>query len=76
MEVRSELSDVDDGRIDVGETGTCVLDAYPDDPIACTVAGITPVARIKGQNSLRGRSTSSSRSRRADPKLGCGSACR
>ncbi len=53
MEIYSELSDVDDGRIDAGEVGTCVLDAYPDDPISCTVAGITPVARIKGQNSLR-----------------------
>ncbi len=53
MEVHSELSDVDDGRITVGEVGSCVLDAYPDNPIACTVKEITPVARIKGINSLR-----------------------
>ncbi len=45
MEVRGELSDVDDGRVATGMTGTCTLDAYPSDPIACTVKDITPVAR-------------------------------
>ncbi|HEX7704326.1 MAG TPA: hypothetical protein VF403_26475 [Kofleriaceae bacterium] len=53
MEVRSELSDVDDGRIALGETGSCVLDAYPNDPIACKVVDLTPVARPKGENSPR-----------------------
>ena len=28
MEVRSELSDVDDGRVVIGTAGTCILDAY------------------------------------------------
>ena len=54
MEVRAELSDVDDGRIHVGEQGTCTLDAYPEQPIACTVKQLTPVARPKeGRGSLR-----------------------
>jgi len=53
MEVHAELSDVDDGRVAVGMTGTCTLDAYPGDPIACTVKELTPVARSKGESSLR-----------------------
>ena len=54
MEVRAELSDVDDGRVSVGETGTCTLDAYPADAIACKVEALTPVARPKsGKGSLR-----------------------
>jgi hypothetical protein len=53
MEVHSELSDVDDGRVAVNQQGACVLDAYPSDPITCTVKEITPVAREKGGQSLR-----------------------
>ena len=54
MEVRSQLSDVDDGRVSVGMVGACTLDAYPADPIACTVLDITPVARpTKNENSQR-----------------------
>ncbi len=53
MEVHSELSDVDDGRVSVGMTGTCTLDAYPGEPFACTVNQLTPVARTKGEQSLR-----------------------
>ncbi len=54
MEVQAELSDVDDGRVSVGETGTCTLDAYPNDAIACKVESLTPVARPKGgRGSLR-----------------------
>jgi len=53
MMVQAELSDVDDGRISVGMTGTCTLDAYPRDPVACTVKDIAPVARTKGEGSLR-----------------------
>ena len=54
MEVRADLSDVDDGRVSVGETGTCTLDAYPADAIACKVEALTPVARPKsGKGSLR-----------------------
>ena len=34
-------------------TGTCTLDAYPAEPIACTVKDLTPVARIEGEKSLR-----------------------
>lgn len=53
MEVHAELSDVDDGRVAVGMAGTCTLDAYPGEPIACTVKDLTPVARSKGESSLR-----------------------
>jgi len=53
MEVRSELSDVDDGRVAVGMTGQCTLDAYPADPIGCKILDITPVARPKSEQSLR-----------------------
>jgi multidrug efflux pump subunit AcrA (membrane-fusion protein) len=53
MEVHSELSDVDDGRVQIGNIGTCTLDAYPDKPTACTVTELTPVARTKGETSLR-----------------------
>ena len=53
MEVRAELSDVDDGRVAVGMKGTCTLDAYPGEPQACTVEEVSPVARNKKRESLR-----------------------
>jgi multidrug efflux pump subunit AcrA (membrane-fusion protein) len=53
MGVRAELSDVDDGRIAAGMSGTCALDAYPREAQPCTVKTISPVARTKGENSLR-----------------------
>jgi multidrug efflux pump subunit AcrA (membrane-fusion protein) len=53
MEVRADLSDVDDGRVAAGAKGVCTLDAYPGEPIACTVKDVTPVARSKGESSLR-----------------------
>lgn len=54
MQVRAALIDVDDGRIAVGMTGTCTLDAHPEAPIACTAVSIAPVARAtSGSYSLR-----------------------
>jgi multidrug efflux pump subunit AcrA (membrane-fusion protein) len=53
MEVRSELSDVDDGRVSVGMAGTCTLDAYAADALPCTVKTMMPVASAKGGQSLR-----------------------
>jgi multidrug efflux pump subunit AcrA (membrane-fusion protein) len=53
MVVHAELSDVDDGRVAVGMSGTCTLDAYPGDAVPCTVKDMTPVARSKGESSLR-----------------------
>ncbi|MEO8549347.1 MAG: hypothetical protein ABI678_05225 [Kofleriaceae bacterium] len=53
MEVRSELSDVDDGRVAVGMAGQCTLDAYPAEAIGCKIVDITPVARPKSEQSLR-----------------------
>lgn len=54
MEVRAELIDVDDGRITAGMPATCMLDAYPDSPIPCSITGLSPVAGPKlGHDSLR-----------------------
>lgn len=53
MEVRAELSDVDDGRVSIGMTGTCTLDAYPGEPLPCAVKTLMPVASSKGGQSLR-----------------------
>ncbi len=53
MEVHAELSDVDDGRVAAGMAGVCTLDAYPGDAMRCTVKDLTPVARSKGESSLR-----------------------
>jgi hypothetical protein len=53
MEVHAELSDVDDGRIAVGMAGRCTLDAYPADAMPCAVKDLTPVARTRGESSLR-----------------------
>jgi len=54
IQVRADLIDVDDGRIELHLPATCTLDAYPVDPIPCTVEELTPVASPKpGQDSLR-----------------------
>jgi HlyD family secretion protein len=53
MEVHADLSDVDDGRVGVDDQATCTLDAYPNDPVPCTVTDIRPVATPKGHESLR-----------------------
>jgi multidrug resistance efflux pump len=54
LEVRAQLSDVDDGRVAVGDQGTCTLDAYAARQLPCMVRQITPVARAEsGGGSLR-----------------------
>ncbi len=53
LQVIADLSDVDDGRVAVGMTGTCTLDAYPADHVPCTVKRLAPVARDLGKKSLR-----------------------
>ena len=53
MRVRAELSDVDDGRLAVGAKGSCTLDAYPLEPIACAVVDLAPVAGNADRESLR-----------------------
>jgi HlyD family secretion protein len=53
MRVTARLSDVDDGRIDIGMTATVTLDAYPDETFEGTVASITPVAQETSPRSLR-----------------------
>ena len=53
MQVLADLSDVDDGQVQLGMVGTCRLDAYPTEPIPCTVKDLAPVARQRGEKSLR-----------------------
>ncbi len=54
MNVRADLMDVDDGRVELHMGGTCTVDAYPDQPIPCAVTELGPVARPKlGHSSLR-----------------------
>lgn len=53
MEVEAYLSDVDDGKIRVGNAGQCRLDAYLDRPVPCEVVEITPIAQEAGVRSLR-----------------------
>jgi multidrug efflux pump subunit AcrA (membrane-fusion protein) len=54
MEVRAQLSDVDDGRVSVGMSGTCTLDAYPADALPCTVKDLMPVATGERKSLRRG----------------------
>ncbi len=49
----AELSDVDDGRVAPGMPARCVLDAFPDEEIACRVRQISPVAREVARGSQR-----------------------
>jgi multidrug resistance efflux pump len=53
MRVEAVLADVDDGRIKVGDSATCVMDAYAELPIGCRVVEITPIAREPQFRSLR-----------------------
>jgi multidrug resistance efflux pump len=53
MEVVADLSDVDDGRVAVGATATCVLDAFPEAQHPCKVLAIAAIARAPTQESLR-----------------------
>lgn len=53
MEVMADVSDVDDGRVIPGMKGTCTLDAYPGEPLPCTITELAPVARSKARQSLR-----------------------
>jgi multidrug efflux pump subunit AcrA (membrane-fusion protein) len=49
----AELSDVDDGRLAPGMSGQCVLDAFPEAPVACSVREIAPMAQEVALPSLR-----------------------
>jgi multidrug efflux pump subunit AcrA (membrane-fusion protein) len=53
MEVEASLSDVDDGRIQLGMKAVCTLDAYPELEFPGTVAGIAPIAQETAPRSLR-----------------------
>jgi multidrug efflux pump subunit AcrA (membrane-fusion protein) len=53
MRVKAALSDVDDGRVEVGMKATCTLDAYPDHPFEGVVTALSPVAREPSQKSQR-----------------------
>lgn len=53
MKVEATLSDVDDGKIEVGMQARCTLDTYPDEVFTGRVVEITPVASEQGWMSLR-----------------------
>jgi multidrug resistance efflux pump len=53
MRVEGFLTDVDDGRIKIGDAATCTMDAYPELSIPCRVIEITPIAREPQFRSLR-----------------------
>lgn len=53
MKVKAHLSDVDDGRIHVGMTTQCTLDAFPNRRFAGRVTSISPVAIAPKYESLR-----------------------
>lgn len=52
MQVEASLSDVDDGQVEAGMAGECVLDAYPLRAFPCRVVSVSPVARESNRNSL------------------------
>lgn len=45
MQVRADLSDVDDGRIAVGMRARCTLDAFPERVLDGEVLSISPIAK-------------------------------
>jgi multidrug efflux pump subunit AcrA (membrane-fusion protein) len=53
MKVVARLSDVDDGRISVGDRTVCTLDAYPESTFAGRVTEIAPIAQEEREQSLR-----------------------
>ncbi len=53
MDIKAELSDVDDGQVHVGMRASCVLDAYPDTVYEGHVVSVSPVARKASRDSLR-----------------------
>jgi hypothetical protein len=53
MQVVARLSDVDDGRIAVGDEATCTIDAYPEASFRGRVTEIAPIAKEENDQSLR-----------------------
>ncbi|MCP3982514.1 MAG: HlyD family efflux transporter periplasmic adaptor subunit [bacterium] len=53
MKVVGQLSDVDDGKIEVGMRAVCTLDTYPDLESSGVVTEISPIAKELDERSLR-----------------------
>lgn len=53
MEVEASLSDVDDGKVEIGMPAACTLDAYPELEFPGIVAEVTPIAQETSPRSLR-----------------------
>lgn len=53
MKVTAQLSDVDDGRVAVGMTARCILDAYPDRPFTGRVTELSAIAQAPSERSTR-----------------------
>lgn len=67
LRVRAVLFDVDREVLEVGQEGTCTLDAFPGEPIPCRVADISPLAREADRQSLRRTFTARLVLARVDP---------
>jgi HlyD family secretion protein len=53
MVVKAVLSDVDDGRVRPGMAARCLVDAWPERPLAAKVLTVSPVAREPEHQSTR-----------------------
>jgi multidrug efflux pump subunit AcrA (membrane-fusion protein) len=53
MVVEAVLSDVDDGRVRPGMSARCLVDAWPERPLAAEVLSVSPVAREPEHQSAR-----------------------
>jgi multidrug resistance efflux pump len=53
MKVVAQLSDVDDGRMAVGDRARCTLDAYPELSFPGRVSEVAPIAQEDDNESLR-----------------------
>jgi multidrug efflux pump subunit AcrA (membrane-fusion protein) len=53
LRIRADLWDVDDGRIRIGQEAVATMDAWPDEQFKARIAGVSGVAKERGQQSLR-----------------------
>jgi len=53
MIVRAKLSDLDEGRVSPGMPVSCIVDAFPERPIAGHIVMVSPVAQASEESSKR-----------------------
>jgi len=69
MQVRADLSDVDDGRVVPGMRARCTLDAFPDRVLAGEVIEISPIAKPYRRDDTRRRFDVIVRLDTTDPRM-------